>query len=245
MAAGRAAELTEAYRDPVGRRRSAPSTIARSPRPRPAPRPRAAPPQPAPAADARRRAPAPPPPAAGRAPPQTGAAVHAGAREPRSSSCARRPSAASGRRSTRSAAATTRRRLRGFDIALVPKSQAVRRQQAAAPARPVRRAASTRAAVADAWPLAVKWGAVDERRGLRAADGVGAGARRGSWRRRSPSSAGRSRGAKLTLIPVDVRDWDAHMPLDAPAVVQGSAAGAAQRRRKPLSGDTDLRDVSS
>jgi len=26
----------------------------------------------------------------------------------------------------------------------------------------------------------------------------------------------KSRGARLTLIPIDARVWDAHMPLDAP-----------------------------
>ena len=30
----------------------------------------------------------------------------------------------------------------------------------------------------------------------------------------------KSRGAKLTLIPVDARVWDAHMPLDAPAIAK-------------------------
>jgi len=28
------------------------------------------------------------------------------------------------------------------------------------------------------------------------------------------------RSGKLTLIPVDARDWDAHMPLDAPAIAK-------------------------
>ena len=30
----------------------------------------------------------------------------------------------------------------------------------------------------------------------------------------------KSRGAKLTLIPVDARVWDAHIPLDAPAIAK-------------------------
>ena len=30
----------------------------------------------------------------------------------------------------------------------------------------------------------------------------------------------RQRGTKLTLIPVDARNWDAHMPLDAPAIAK-------------------------
>jgi hypothetical protein len=30
----------------------------------------------------------------------------------------------------------------------------------------------------------------------------------------------KSRGGKLTLIPVDARVWDAHMPLDAPAIAK-------------------------
>ena len=30
----------------------------------------------------------------------------------------------------------------------------------------------------------------------------------------------KSRAAKITLIPVDARVWDAHMPLDAPAIAK-------------------------
>ena len=30
----------------------------------------------------------------------------------------------------------------------------------------------------------------------------------------------RQRGAKLTLIPVDARNWDAHMPVDAPGIAK-------------------------
>ena len=30
----------------------------------------------------------------------------------------------------------------------------------------------------------------------------------------------KSRGARLTLIPVDARVWDAHMPLDAPPIAK-------------------------
>jgi hypothetical protein len=40
----------------------------------------------------------------------------------------------------------------------------------------------------------------------------------------------RSRASKVTLIPVDARDWAAHMPTDAPEVAAKSAADASQRR---------------
>ena len=30
----------------------------------------------------------------------------------------------------------------------------------------------------------------------------------------------RRRGTRLTLIPVDARNWEAHMPLDAPAIAK-------------------------
>ena len=42
--------------------------------------------------------------------------------------------------------------------------------------------------------------------------GAGAGAGGGDRR----AAAQEPRGAKVTLIPIDVRDWDAHMPVDAP-----------------------------
>jgi hypothetical protein len=34
----------------------------------------------------------------------------------------------------------------------------------------------------------------------------------------------KSRGARLTLIPVDASVWDAHMPLDAPAIAKSLLA---------------------
>jgi hypothetical protein len=34
----------------------------------------------------------------------------------------------------------------------------------------------------------------------------------------------KSRSAKVTLIPVDASIWDAHMPLDAPAVARSLIA---------------------
>ena len=36
----------------------------------------------------------------------------------------------------------------------------------------------------------------------------------------------RRRGTELTLIPVDARNWEAHMPLDAPADRQDAAGPA-------------------
>ena len=69
----------------------------------------------------------------------------------------------------------------------------------------------------------LKWSA-DGRRGLRLADGH----RR--WRPPRELAGAiaeqrrKARGAKVTLIPVDARDWDAHIPLDAPAVAKNLLA---------------------
>ena len=76
-----------------------------------------------------------------------------------------------------------------------------------------------REAVADAWTQAAKWG--DAKKddvcvllmGTALAPACELAGEIAAQRRKS-------RGAKLTLIPVDARVWDAHMPLDAPEIAK-------------------------
>ena len=108
---------------------------------------------------------------------------------------------------------------RGFDIALVPKSKLFSRTKNP---RLVGRFVSTvdREAVADAWGQAAKWGGGDEvcvlLMGTSLAPAGELAAEIGDQRRKH----GRAGGAKLVLIPIDARDWDARMPLDAPDVAK-------------------------
>ena len=59
--------------------------------------------------------------------------------------------------------------------------------------------------------------------------------RRRTWRPRSPNSGARPATRRpCRSMPVDVRDWDALFPPDAPAVVAGSLQShAAARHRRP------------
>ena len=108
--------------------------------------------------------------------------------------------------------------LRGFDVALLPKNKLfARSKNPKLLARFVSKL--DREAVADAWTSASKWGDVK-------ADEVcvmllgNALAPAGELATEIAEQRKKSRGAKLTLIPVDARVWDAHMPLDAPAVAK-------------------------
>jgi len=108
---------------------------------------------------------------------------------------------------------------RGFDVACVPKAKLFGRGRGP---RLLGRFVSAvdGHAVADAWAHAGKWGAesVDEicvfllgsalapRRELE--DAVAEQRRR------------RSRGAKVIMIPIDARNWDAYVPIDAPPVAK-------------------------
>jgi len=112
--------------------------------------------------------------------------------------------------------------LRGFDLALVPKKPLFGRSKNP---RLLGRFVSEldRAALADAWLEAAKWG--DTRNdevcvllmGTALASAAELAAEIADLRRKS-------RAAKLTLIPVDARVWHAHMPLDAPAIAKALIA---------------------
>jgi curved DNA-binding protein CbpA len=108
--------------------------------------------------------------------------------------------------------------LRGFDLALLPKSKLFGRSKNP---RLLARFVSTldREAVADAWVQAVKWGDTknDEVCVLLLGTAL---APAGELAGEIADQRRKSRGAKLTLIPVDARVWDAHMPLDAPVIAK-------------------------
>jgi len=107
--------------------------------------------------------------------------------------------------------------LRGFDIALVPKKKLFGGSK-----NPKLRGrfVSTvdRAAAADAWTQAAKWGASDEVCVLLMGTSLApAGELASEIRDQGRKQRG---GGKLVLIPVDARDWDARMPLDAPPIAK-------------------------
>ena len=108
--------------------------------------------------------------------------------------------------------------LRGFDLALVPKKKLFgSNTNPRLLARFV--APLDREAIAAAWLQALKWG--DTRKdevcvlllGTTLAPAGELGGEITDQRRKS-------RGARLTLIPVDARVWTAHMPLDAPPIAK-------------------------
>jgi curved DNA-binding protein CbpA len=112
--------------------------------------------------------------------------------------------------------------LRGFDLALKPKSKLFGRNDNP---RLLARFVPTvdAAALADAWPQALKWGDTKREEVCVLLLG-GALAPAGELGREITEQRRKSRGAKVTVIPVDVRVWDARMPLDAPAVIKALLA---------------------
>jgi curved DNA-binding protein CbpA len=105
--------------------------------------------------------------------------------------------------------------LRGFDIALVPKKKLFGGSKNP---KLLGRFVSTvdRAAVADAWTQAAKWG-TDEVCVLLMGTSL---APAGELATEIREQGRKQRGGKLVLIPVDARDWDARMPLDAPPIAK-------------------------
>ena len=104
----------------------------------------------------------------------------------------------------------------GFDIAWAPKSKLFSRGKGP---RLLGRfvACVDRDAVVDAWTQAGKaGGSTDEVCVLL----MGAAVAPAGELARAIAEQRRRRGTGLTLIPVDARNWDAHMTLDAPAIAK-------------------------
>jgi curved DNA-binding protein CbpA len=222
LAAERAAELTEAYRilSDDGQRADYDRTAAESGGLTPAPFAAAAPRSGASVSDPRSAVPPPP-----SAPAPAAAPTGGQFRQERASRDEFVRKATLGR--FRQALAVAggdydEAEVRGFDIACVPKPKFFGRSRNP---RLLGRFVPQvdRAAVADAWASASKWG--DPRKdevcvllmgtslaSIRELAGEIAEQRR------------KSRGARLTLIPVDANAWDAHMPLDAPAIAKALIA---------------------
>jgi curved DNA-binding protein CbpA len=108
--------------------------------------------------------------------------------------------------------------LRGFDLALLPKSKMFGRSTNP---RLLGRFVSSldREAVADAWTQALKWGDTKKDEVCVLLMGT-ALSPAGELAGEITDQRRKSRGAKVTLIPVDARVWDARMPLDAPAIAK-------------------------
>jgi len=111
--------------------------------------------------------------------------------------------------------------IRGFDIAWAPKSRLFGRGKGP---RLLGRfvARVDRDAVVDAWTQAGQTGgAGDELCVLLMGSAV---APPGELALAIAEQRRRQRGLKLTLIPVDARNWEAHMPVDAPGIAKSLLA---------------------
>jgi curved DNA-binding protein CbpA len=108
--------------------------------------------------------------------------------------------------------------LRGFDLALIPKRKLFARSDN--PRLLVQFVPQLdREAVAAAWGQASNWG--DTKTDAVCVLLLGTAlATAGELAREIADQRRRSRTAKVTLIPVDAGAWDAHMPLDAPAIAK-------------------------
>jgi curved DNA-binding protein CbpA len=226
MAADRAAELTEAYRilGDEGRRTEYDRAVSEAGGAAVATEPAVATASPSAAAASAPYAPTPqtPPPP----PPPSG---HASAAEPRVDTTYMRERASRDefvRKATMGrlrqaleaiAGSYDQSEVRGFDIALVPKKKLF---GGGKNPKVLGRFVSTvdRAAVADAWTQAAKWGAADDVCVLLMGTSLApAGELASEIRDQGRKQRG---GGKLVLIPVDARDWDARMPLDAPPIAK-------------------------
>jgi curved DNA-binding protein CbpA len=107
---------------------------------------------------------------------------------------------------------------RGFDFALIPKKPLFGRSKNP---RLLGRFVSEldRDAIADAWLQALKWGDTKNDEVCVLLMGT-ALAPAGELAGEITDQRRKSRAAKVTLIPVDARVWNAHMPLDAPAIAK-------------------------
>jgi curved DNA-binding protein CbpA len=113
-------------------------------------------------------------------------------------------------------------RVPNFDLALTPRSKLFGRSNNP---RLLARFVPTvdRDALADAWVQAAKWG--DTKRDEVCVLLLGSAlAPAAELAREITDQRRKSRGAKVTVIPVDARVWDARMPVDAPAVAKALLA---------------------
>lgn len=108
--------------------------------------------------------------------------------------------------------------LRGFDFALVPKKPLFGRSKNP---RLLGRVVLDldRDAIADAWQQALKWGDTKSDEVCVLLMGTVL-APAGELAGEIAEQRRKARAAKVTLIPVDARVWNAHMPLDAPAIAK-------------------------
>ncbi len=219
MAAERAAELTEAYRilSDEEKRAEYDRSIAGGGQPAAAPRAAASA-----SADAQPAASAPPPPPS---PPEPGVPMGKQFREERASRDEFVRKATIGR--VRQALEAVGgdyddAPVRGFDIACVPKKRLFGRSSNP---RLLGRFVSTldAQAIADAWTEALKWGdpKKDEVCVLLMGTALSPA---GELAGEIAGQRRKSRGAKVTLIPVDASIWHAHMPLDAPEIAKSLIA---------------------
>jgi len=112
--------------------------------------------------------------------------------------------------------------VRGFEIACVPKAKLFGRGKG--PRLLVQFVSRVDgAAVAEAWSQAVKWGAPSKEEICVFLMGSSMAAQ-GELADAIAAQRRKTRGGKVALIPVDARNWDAHMPTDAPAVAKNLLA---------------------
>jgi curved DNA-binding protein CbpA len=106
---------------------------------------------------------------------------------------------------------------RGFDIACVPKAKLfARAKNPRLLGRFVTRVDAD--TVADAWTQATRWGANgDEVCVFLMGGGM---APPSELARAIAEQRRRTRASRVTLIPIDARNWDAHMPTDAPSIAK-------------------------
>jgi curved DNA-binding protein CbpA len=227
MAADRAAELTEAYRvlGDEGRRTDYDRALSEAGGAAAATGPDAAPaPPPAPTAAAPTpraptpQTPPPPPPPGGRARAEPGADTTYTRERASRDEFVRKAMMGRLRQALEAIAGSyDQSELRGFDIALVPKKKLF---GGGKNPKLLGRFVPTvdRAAVADAWTQAARWGAADDVCVLLMGTSLApAGELASEIRDQGRKQRG---GGKLVLIPVDARDWDARMPLDAPPIAK-------------------------
>ena len=218
MAADRAAELTEAYRilSDANRRAEYDRTLGEGGMPAKAAAPAAA-------AAGTGGGPGAPPPRPSAPPPSSGPTTPTGPqfRQERATrdEFVRKATMVRLRTALEAVGGYDESEARGFDIALVPKKKLF---SSTKNPRLLGRFVGTvdRDAVADTWAQAAKWAGGDEAcvllMGTSLAPAGDLATEIGDQRRKH----GRAGGGKLVLIPVDARDWEARMPLDAPPIAK-------------------------